>query len=76
MPWIEKRCSNSGAASLTTLISRTSGSSSVAAFSKIGAIARQGPHQDAQKSTSSGMSLCFACLSKRAALSSAAGRPS
>jgi uncharacterized protein len=33
-------------------------------------------HQAAQKSTSSGMSLFFACLSNRAALSSAAGRPS
>ena len=42
MLWIEKRCSSSGAASLSTLISRTSGSSSVAACSKIGAIALQG----------------------------------
>jgi hypothetical protein len=48
----------------------------VAACSKIGAIARQGQHQIAQKSTNSGMSLCVACLSKRATLSSAAGRPS
>jgi len=42
MPWMEKRCSSSGAASLSTLINRTLGSSSVAACSKIGAIARQG----------------------------------
>jgi hypothetical protein len=42
MLWMEKRCSSSGAASLSTLFSRTSGSSSVAACSKIGAIVRQG----------------------------------
>ena len=34
----------------------------------------QTPHQVAQKSTSNGMSLCFACLSKRPTLFSAAGR--
>jgi len=72
---MEKRRSSSGTASLSTLISRTSGSSSVAARSKIGAIAGQGPHQAAQKSTSSGMSLCLACLSKRTTLFSTTGRP-
>ena len=37
MLWMEKRCSNSGTASLSTLTSRTSGSSWVAAYLKIGA---------------------------------------
>ena len=65
------RCGSSAART-----SRTSSSSSVAARSKIGAIARQGPQQAAQRSTSSGMSLCLACLSKRATLFSTTGRPS
>src|ERR1700692_4885461 len=37
---------------------------------------RHCPARTAPKSTSSGMSLCFACLSNRATLSSAAGHPS
>jgi hypothetical protein len=41
--------------------------------SLIGTMARQGPHQLAQKSASSGMSLCVACLSNLATLFSAAG---
>ena len=47
-----------------TLAKRARGSSSFAAWSKIGAIARHGPHQGAQKSTISGMSLRSTCLSK------------
>ena len=55
MLWMENRRSSSCTASLSTLTSRKSGSSWVAACSKIGAIARQGPHQIAQKSTNSGI---------------------
>jgi hypothetical protein len=45
------------------------GSSCAAAASNAGAIWRQGPHQPAQKSTSSGMSLALACFSKFNAVS-------
>ena len=49
--------------STLTLAKRARGSSSFAARSKIGAIARHGPHHGAQKSTISGMSLRSTCLS-------------
>src|SRR5208282_1361084 len=49
--------------STLTLAKRARGSSSLAARSKIGAIARHGPHQGAQKSTITGMPLRSTCLS-------------
>ena len=54
---------------------RTLGSSRSAAFSNSGAIIRHGPHQGAQKSTSTGTPLFSICLWKRAGSSSAIGRP-
>src|SRR5579871_1418075 len=58
-----------GSSSTLTLANRARGSSSLAALSKIGAIARHGPHQGAQKSTITGMSLRSTCLSKVAVVS-------
>ena len=57
MPLIPKRDETEGAVSALSFSRRTPGSSSWAARSNIGAIARQGPHQGAQTSTSSGISL-------------------
>jgi hypothetical protein len=53
MPWARLAC---GLASVSTLAKRTCGMRR-AASSKCGAIVRQGPHQGAQKSTSTGTSL-------------------
>ena len=54
---IPRRDETAGAVSALSFSRRTFGSSSWAARSNIGAIARQGPHQGAQTSTSTGMSL-------------------
>ena len=51
-----KRAAVRGAASVSSFASRTCGSSSPAARSKCGAIIRHGPHQAAQKSTTTGTS--------------------
>src|SRR5579863_8765270 len=74
MPRMPKRAAISGSSSTLTLAKRARGSSSLAALSKIGAIARQGPHQGAQKSTINGISLRSTCLSKVFAVS-ATGSP-
>ena len=52
-----KRAEMSGAASVSSLAKRYLGSSRLAADSKCGAMAWQGPHQGAQKSTTTGRSL-------------------
>src|SRR5450830_822022 len=63
---ILKRAPRSCEASVLTLTTRKSGSSDLAACAYQGAIVRQGPHQGAQKSTSTGMSVRSICLRKRA----------
>ena len=55
--WMPNRPPSSGTASVSTFASRARGSSCRAAASNAGAIIRQGPHQGAQKSTSTGISL-------------------
>jgi len=57
MPLIEKRDETAGALSALSFNKRTFGSSSFAARSNIGAIARQGPHHGAHTSTRMGTSL-------------------
>ena len=52
--------------SALSLSNRMRGSSSFAARSNIGAIARQGPHHGAQTSTKIGRSLSRLCFSNRA----------
>src|SRR5271165_2478921 len=69
MPRMPNRAAIAGSSSTLTLAKRARGSSSLAARSKIGAIARHGPHQGAQKSTINGMSLRSTCLSKVFAVS-------
>jgi hypothetical protein len=64
-----------GSSSAFSLSNRTFGSSSCAACSNIGAMARHGPHQGAQTSTKTGRSLSRLCFSKRAP-STLAGWPS
>ena len=64
MPWMPKRPASCCSSSVLTLAKRTLGSSWPAAFSNCGAMALQGPHHGAQKSTSSGMSLLAAWVSK------------
>ena len=64
MPWMRKRPASSCSSSVLTLARRTRGSSVPAAFSNCGAMALHGPHHGAQKSTSRGMSLLLACVSK------------
>ena len=51
------------------LARRTCGSGILVSCSYAGAIIRQGPHHGAQKSTTSGMSLRAACMSKSATVS-------
>src|SRR6185312_12483884 len=63
------------AASVSSLAKRTRGSISAAARANCGAIILHGPHQSAQKSTTTGMSLRATWRSKLASLS-AAGWPS
>ncbi len=58
------------ACSVFNLANRTRGSSCAVAVLKCGAIILQGPHQGAQKSTTSGKSLRFRCLSNVWSLSS------
>src|SRR5580704_6068179 len=69
IPRMPKRAAIAGSSSTLTLAKRARGSSSFAALSKIGAIVRHGPHQGAQKSTISGISLRSTCLSKVFAVS-------
>ena len=64
MPWMRKRPASSCSSSVLTLARRTCGSRVPAAFSNCGAMALHGPHHGAQKSTSRGMSLLLACVSK------------
>ena len=71
---IANRLPSAGSASVSTLPRRMPGSSRDAACSNCGAIVLQGPHQGAQKSTSSGMSLRASWRSKLA-LVSATGLP-
>ena len=65
---IPKRAATACSDSVSNLPRRTLGSSWPAAAVKAGAICWQGPHQVAQKSTSSGMSLLVACAPKLAAV--------
>ena len=58
MPLMPRREETAGALSEFSFKSRTPGSSCCAARSNIGAMERQGPHQGAQTSTSTGISLC------------------
>ena len=67
-----KRAPSAGTASVSTFARRNCGSSCAAAAWNCGAMVRQGPHQGAQKSTSSGSSARPAWMSKLAA-SSATG---
>ena len=60
----------SGAASVLSLATRIAGSSTRAAAAYCGAIAWQGPHQGAQKSTTTGMSVFAMYFLKLAAVSS------
>jgi len=69
-----KRCAMPGSASVSSFASRTCGVSRAAACSQAGAMARQGPHHGAQKSTATGRSLDPTCRSKLAP-SSAIGWP-
>ena len=69
-----KRAARLCASSVFTLARRMPGSSCCAACSNAGAIARQGPHQGAQKSTSTGTCERAMCFSN-AASSSATGWP-
>src|SRR5882724_10001232 len=59
-----------GSASVLTFTRRALGSSSAAASENCGAIMRQGPHQGAQKSTTTGTSLRSMCLWKLARVNS------
>jgi hypothetical protein len=61
--------SGAGFASVSSFAKRSFGSSWRAVFSKNGAMARHGPHQGAQKSTTSGKSPRLTCLSKFADVS-------
>jgi len=54
---ISKRCARFCATSVLTFARRAFGSSNAVAFSNSGAIDRHGPHQGAQKSTTTGRSL-------------------
>jgi hypothetical protein len=70
-----KRVAISGIASVLTFARRAMGSSSRAAASNSGAMARQGPHHAAQKSTSTGNSVLPIIRSKASVLLSSMGRP-
>lgn len=70
MPWTPNSLASWGSASTSTLTNRAWGSSSCTARSKIGAIARHGPHHAAQKSVTTGTSLRARCCQKRGPLSS------
>lgn len=61
---IPKRAATVCSSSVFTLASRTWGSSVLAACSKAGAMIKHGPHQGAQKSTTTGMSFRVTWVSK------------
>ena len=65
MPRTPNCWARAGSASTSILMKRALGSSACAALSNTGAMARQGPHQPAQKSTISGTSLDARCLRNR-----------
>jgi hypothetical protein len=71
-----KRAAISGTRSVSSLARRAAGSRSRAAASNSGAIARHGPHQAAQKSTSTGTSVFPIIRSKSSAVPSSTGLPS
>ncbi|GEP07843.1 hypothetical protein MOX02_58810 [Methylobacterium oxalidis] len=56
-PWTLNSAASCGSASTSTFRNRALGPNSFATRSNAGAIARQGPHHEAQKSTTTGMSL-------------------
>src|SRR3981081_2522692 len=58
MPRVPKRCERFGALSVLTLTSLTLPGMSLAICSTTGETTRHGPHQGAQKSTSTGSVLC------------------
>src|SRR5258708_18774898 len=62
--WMPNRPASACSSSVLTLASRTVGSRWPAACSNCGAMALHGPHHGAQKSTTKGMSLLAACVSK------------
>jgi len=64
MPRIPKRPAISGASSVLSFAMRTSDASRSAAWPYAGAIIRHGPHQGAQKSTTTGKSFDATCRSK------------
>ena len=64
MPRIPNRCDRFGASSLLTLTSLSRPGRSVAICSTMGDTIRQGPHQGAQKSTSTGSVLCSTTAGK------------
>ena len=63
MPWTAKRADTPGASSTLTLTTFSEPASSPAARATPGAMVRQGPHQGAQRSTSTG-SLVVTAASK------------
>jgi len=71
---IASSAERAGASSVETLSNRMRGSSLAAAASKAGAMARQGPHQEAQKSTNIGRPLSRMCR-RRPCSESASGLP-
>jgi hypothetical protein len=66
IPW---RAAIAPASSVLSLAKRADGSKRPAACSNTGAMARQGAHQGAQKSTISGRPFCVTCRSKLPAVS-------
>ncbi len=64
MPRMPKRPETAGYASVSSLAKRARGRSAAAALANSGAIIRQGPHQAAQKSTTSGSSSFRTALSR------------
>jgi len=66
--WTLRREVSAWASSMFTLATLKSGDSLPAAFSRIGPSVRQGPHQGAQKSTSTGMSDLPTNQAKRASV--------
>src|ERR1700704_4970736 len=71
MPRMPKRCERFGALSVLTLTSLILPGMSLAICSTTGETTRQGPHQGAQKSTSTGSVLCSTTAGKSGSLASA-----
>jgi len=71
---MSKRCATAGRASVSTLATSNRSARSRASFSISGATMRHGPHQAAQKSTSTGRGESPISSSKSCALVSAIGR--